>query len=66
MGFDINEKIKTELHYKDVSLISVALSIYIEQSSKYVDSEVIQRAKRIMNRLGNELYDCPQEEPNEH
>jgi len=66
MGFDINEKIVTELHYKDVSLIGVALNIYLETAGKAVDSEVAQRATRLINRLGQELYDCPQTEPNGH
>lgn len=66
MGFDINEEITTKLHYKDVSLISVALNMYLESAGKAVDSEVSQRATRLVNRLGNELYDCPQTEPNGH
>lgn len=66
MGFDINEKITTELHYKDVSLISVALNIYLEQAGDRVDAEIKQRAARLINRLGYELYDCPQTEPNGH
>ncbi|GGG97626.1 hypothetical protein [Pedobacter zeae] len=66
MGFNINEKINTELHYKDVSLITVALSIYLNEGGDKIDKEVSDRAKRLIDRLGYELYDCPQDEHNGH
>jgi len=39
MGFTINEKIKTELTYKEIALITVACGVYQEQFSETADKE---------------------------
>lgn len=56
MGFDINGEITTRLHYKDVALIAVAIGIYIDNYEKTAGDDTIKRMKRIVDRLGNELY----------
>lgn len=55
MGFDINEKINTELHYKDVALIATALGSYQKRYKGRADAEVLTRAKNLVDRLGEEL-----------
>lgn len=55
MGFNVSEKITVSLDYKDVALISSALG------SMNYDGELKDRAIRIVNRLGNILYNCPQD-----
>jgi len=52
----INEKIHTTLTYKEISLIAVALGLYQESIE---DKEMETAAKKIVDRLGNEMYDYP-------
>ena len=59
MGFNINETIKTELHYKDIALIAVALGEYQDRCK---DEKFIKHARDLVNRLGREMYDCPQDD----
>lgn len=67
MGFFINEKIKTELHYKDISLITVAFGNYIELYGNNMNEEQKQRMNNLVNRLGKEMYDNPKnDKPNGH
>ena len=66
MGFNINEKINTELHYKDVVLIAVAFGEYQRLFADTADQEVLDHMKNLVNRLGQELYNCPDDEPNGH
>lgn len=62
MGFNINTEITTKLSMEDVALITSNLSNFIEHSEGNVKSHAI----RLINRLGEELYNCPQDEPNGH
>lgn len=55
MGMKINETILAELHWKDVALIAVALKWYIDNSGKQGDAEQIERARNLIDRLGNQL-----------
>ena len=55
---DINETIKTELHYKDIALIAVALGDYQRNYKDTADPEVLKQASSLVNRLGAEMYDC--------
>jgi hypothetical protein len=55
MGYDIYEKVTTKLHYKDVVIICVALTQYIDENKELLDDEVINRARRLSNRLFGEL-----------
>jgi len=67
MGFYINEEIETKLHYKDISLISVAFGIYQEQFKDTADKEVLERMKDLVNRLGYEMYNNSEnDKPNGH
>jgi len=67
MGFYINEKIKTKLHYKDISLIVVAFGDYQERFKDTADKEVLDRMKNLVNRLGIEMYNSPRNnKPNSH
>jgi len=61
MGFNINETIETKLHYKDISLIAVALGEYQERYKNSAEPEILKRAKDIVNRLGNEMSNFPQD-----
>lgn len=61
MGFTINEKIITELHYKDVALIAVAFGNHIELYGDKMDIEQKSRMNNLVNRLGNELGNVPKE-----
>lgn len=63
MGFTINETIKTELHYKDIALIAVAMGIYQERYKNTADKEVLDRMRDLVNRLGKEMANCPQNKP---
>jgi hypothetical protein len=64
MGFNINKEITTKLTWEDVALLSVCLGNYISEVEG--GDEVKSHAIRLQNRLGNELYNCKQEEPNGH
>lgn len=67
MGFTINEKITIELHYKDIALIAVAMGLYQEQYKNSADKDILERMKRLVNRLGNEMYNHPDnDKPNGH
>ena len=67
MGFYINETFKTELHYKDVVLISIAFGDYIEKYGSKMDEEQKTRMNNLVNRLGVEMYDHPDnDKPNGH
>jgi hypothetical protein len=56
MGFPINEITETKLHYKDISLIAVALGEYQEHHKDISDNETLERARNLVNRLGSEMY----------
>lgn len=58
MGQTINEKIHTTLNVKEVSFIVVAILNYIEKI-KGKDKELTSDMKKIVNRLGKELYAYP-------
>lgn len=67
MGFYINEKITTELDYRDVVLIGIAFQLYKEQFEETADKEVLQRMNSLVNRLNQEIYDHPDnDKPNGH
>ena len=57
----INEEIITTLHYKDVSLIAVALCELqkVHEEQKFPDAEIIERCKKLVDRLGEEMYSYP-------
>jgi len=55
MSFDINSKIVTELTYKEVALISIALRLYRKRVGDDSNEES-KDAARLCNRLGDELY----------
>ncbi len=61
MGFTINEKITTELTYKDVALIAVALGEYQRNIKGIGKDEFEKHAMNLVNRLGVELYDVREE-----
>jgi len=58
MGFDINSKIATELTYKEVALISIALHLYRKRVGDDSNEES-KDAARLCNRLSRELYNVP-------
>lgn len=62
MGFTINETITTELHYKDIALIAVAMGEYQRLYKETADKKTLQRMIRLVNRLGEELYNHPDNE----
>lgn len=67
MAFTIKEEITTKLHYKDISLIAVAFGIYQEQYKDTADKDVLKRMNRLVDRLGHEMYNHPDnDEPNGH
>jgi len=67
MGFTINEKIKTELTYKEIALIAVACGVYQEQFSETADKDILRKMASLVNRLGKEMYDHPDnDKPNGH
>jgi len=57
MGFDINETVQTELHYKDIAIIVVMASDYQRRFKNTADKEVLERLEKLVNRLGNEMAD---------
>jgi hypothetical protein len=59
MGFYIKEEIKTKLHYKDIALITVAFGDYIENYGDKMGTEQKTRMNKLVNRLGNEMYNHP-------
>ena len=67
MGFYINEEIKTKLHFKDIVLITVAFGDYIEKYDEEIDNEQKTRMNKLVNRLGQEMYNNPDNnKPNGH
>ena len=62
MGFTINNTITTKLDYKDVALIAVALGEYQRLYKDSADPDILEQARRLADRLGNELYDYHGEE----
>jgi len=54
----INEEITTTLNYKDIALIAVTMGIYQEEYKDVADKEVLERMKRLVDRLGNEMANC--------
>lgn len=67
MGFYINEEIETKLHFKDIVLITAAFGDYIEKYGERMDEEQKTRMNKLVNRLGKEMYDNPDnDKPNGH
>lgn len=67
MGFTINEKITTELTWKEVSLIAVACGLYQEQYSETADKDILKTMRWLVDRLGREMYNHPDnDKPNGH
>jgi len=62
MGFNINEEITTKLHHKDIALIAVAMGMYQEKYKDTAKKDVLERMRRLVDRLGREMADCPQED----
>jgi hypothetical protein len=62
MGFTINGEITTKLHYKDIALIAVAMGEYQRLYMETADKDIIDRMRNLVNRLGNEMADCPQDD----
>ena len=62
MGFMINETIRTELHYKDVVLIAVAMGEYQRLYKDTADKAILQRMGRLVDRLGIEMSNHPDNE----
>jgi len=60
MGFDINETIKTELHYKDIALITVMAGDYQRRFKKTASPDILERLEKLVNRLGYEMSDIKQ------
>lgn len=64
MSFTIHEKITTELTFKEIILITSALSLYVKT---YPDPDGDRKMNRLSNRLFTELHDHPDnDEPNSH
>jgi len=61
MGFTINEEITTRLHYKDIALIAVAMGIYQDLYKNTADKDILDRMRNLVNRLGEEVANCPQD-----
>ena len=59
MGFTINETIITQLSYKDVALIAVAMGEYQRLYKNTANKDVLKQMEDLVNRLGIELYDYP-------
>lgn len=67
MGFYINETIKTELHWKDVSVICEAIRYYKEQLEQDADDEYLIRMGKVAAKLNRELYNNRENnKPNGH
>lgn len=52
---NINEKISTELSYKDIALIAVALLKYKDDNKNLKSDEIISHCDELMNRLSEEM-----------
>ncbi len=62
----INEEIHTVLTYKEVVLIAIALKLYQDKIKKrkwwkikLCDQEMINAARKITDRLNDEMYSYP-------
>ena len=67
MGFYINDKITVELTYQEVCAITAAVGEYTRLYSEDADPSVIKDMKSVVNKLGKELFDHPDNnEPNGH
>lgn len=67
MGFTINEKIKTDLTWEEVALIATIFGDYQERYEKKVDEKTLKTMISLVNRLGRELYNHPDnDKPNGH
>ena len=62
MGFNINEIITTKLHCKEIVLIAVAMGEYQRLYKDTANKETLQEMAHLVNRLGVEMYNCPDEE----
>ena len=58
MGCTINEEIKTKLNCKEISLLSVAVGVYVE-TIEGNDPELAKEYNGVINRLGREMYAYP-------
>ena len=67
MGFTINEKITTELTWEEISLIAVVFGEYQERYEQSAGKEVLKTMSSLVNRLGREMYNHPDnDKPNSH
>jgi len=67
MGFTINEKITTELSWEEVVLIATVFGEYQERYEKSAGKEVLKTMSSLVNRLGREMYNHPDnDKPNGH
>jgi len=55
MGFTLNEKIKTELTWQEISLIAVACGEYQRQYKDTADKDVLKTMRFLVDRLGREM-----------
>jgi hypothetical protein len=55
---NINETIKTELNYKDIALIAVALGDYQRNYKDIASQDVLKQAANLVDRLNAEMYNC--------
>lgn len=66
MGWTINEKITTELTWKEVSLITSAMYWYLSKAANS-DPEIEMTAKMLVQKINDKMYDHPDnDEPNGH
>jgi|GEM_PF-2722420 len=67
MGFTFNEKIKTELTWLEVALITAACEGFKKQHESAVERFVLDDMQALVTRLGKELVSHPDNvEPNGH
>jgi hypothetical protein len=59
MGFTLNEEITTKLNYKDIALIAVAFGEYQRLYGGSMGDDDIKRMRRLVDRLGREMADHP-------
>lgn len=58
MGFTINKEIKTKLTCKEISLMTVAMSVYVKAIGNK-DPEWALKCETLINRLSKEMYAYP-------
>ena len=67
MSFFVNEEITTKLHYKDICVIAAALHAYQHDYGHRADPEMLDRMRKLVDRLGVEMYNHPKnDELNSH